>query len=280
MSSPVYLITLEAKRVNEQNTLWFCAGPHLMSSWGLANALSFDGDEQYASVQSFAYVLHEKQMLGDFSSDGNTFVAQQRRAALTFSKDDLNSKGRYPGNLSIQPIIESDSIVSVLIQYDREVSEPKIRRKLAASRFGGGRIESFKVMRHDSFADALRSCGGFVFQVCPDLVKTDNPVDSIIETLCQRPISASRSEELGVSRPAAFISPCVVGYELISPVTEKGNVREGLLHGFVEPVSTLGRYVGSRLASTNPDYFTLIPGWEGNVFHLKNQTSLIEDFIL
>lgn len=280
MNTPVYLITLEAKRVNEQNTLWFCGGAHLMPAWGLASALGFDGGVQYAAVKSLAYVLHEKRMLGDYSVDGGTFVAQQRRGALTFGKADLNSKGQYPGNHSIQPVIESDSTVSVLVQYDTETSESKMRRSLASSRFGGGRIQSFEISRHDGFAEALRQAGGYAFEVLPDLVDPNDPVDSIVDALCTRPISFDRATLLGVDRPSAFVSPCVVGYELISPITAKINVREGLMHGFVEPVSTLGRYVGSRLACGNPDLFTLTPEWKGSVFHLGKQPTSIDDFIL
>lgn len=280
MSSPVYLITLEAKRVNEQNTLWFCGGPHLMPAWGLSTALGFEGDSQTAKVKSLAYVLHEKRMLGDYKADGGTFVAQQRRGALTFGKADLNSKGQYPGNHSIQPVIESDSTVSVLVQYDTDLSEPKMKRSLASSRFGGGRIQSFEVSRHDGFAEAFRQAGGYAFEVLPDLVDPNDPVDSVVDTLCSRPISFERAQFLGVDRPSAFVSPCVVGYELISPITEKGNVRDGLMHGFVEPVSTLGRYVGSRLACGSPDLFTLTPEWKGSLFHLGKQPTSIEHFIL
>lgn len=252
-----YFVILKNMKVAKANVFacnYFISAAPVMAAHLFSHAM---GAKTGCRNGRIAYIHHDAmpQAESDRSAGFKTVVPQQRKAATFINKED------YAGNsmsLSLQPVFTADLEVSLVMEFDAKPDRDIIEEMLFSGRLAGGRIDSYAelVILHaesEDFESHIPERGYFLVNRS-ELLKTKDPIKSLIESLSEAP---------GVGRKNSFLTPFVAGYALTSDPRENLTGVRMLhddtipAHAFAEPMVGLAQFVSVR------DQFSEIPFWEG-----------------
>lgn len=157
-------------------------------------------------------------------------------------------------SLALQPIIECDTKISVVIDFeDIEMDSQSISDAVHLMRVAGGQIQSCDaVYEVESFASAIKKAGaGYVYAERSDLLSVDpeDRVKAFVDNLYPTYLPADHPfKKQAAESTAAWLVPFNLGWLPLTEFKSNPGSRHGFDHAYAEPLVGLVQMLPARKA--------------------------------
>lgn len=230
------LSRLEVNNANALAVPWIVAAPSPTAYVGFAHRLGRDLGTRTAGV---AVVHHDFHLCAE-RIDGRV-LPHQFRSATFINKADYSSKSKSA--LSLQPTVRCNVVVSLVLELadDAALGIDALQQQLLQCRIAGGSIRAVAdVEVHVDQESATRAIrGGFSVVERGDLLQPQSDREDRLDAFLRVTDPNAESKE-------SWLSPALLGYRAITPITKRQNSRDDYRHAFAEPLIGLTQFVSLR----------------------------------